>query len=456
VGLSVALMAVGLLASPLVMRAQHGGGGGHVGGSAAGGSGLSGGNHATGVDAKDDLRDFHEIMAVQATSEQKIAFAAIVKSAAVAEAQLQGLVEEMGKENNAAEIAKRDKNLADAVETARTLNKKFLEGFSEPQKSGLKEMIKRLGKADSELGQQARTLDQAFEANSGTKPASAQMTSAANGLGHAISIFQHEQTGLGEEMSIDSSGAGQDVAYKLPLVKNLVTLANQPLTIATSGMVSKGVSEGGQNTFAVELTADLTDLQHSFTDVLRGQLNKADRCGERIDIATAALTPQQPASMVVAQLHYERWSCTTMFGRENMNEILEGNATVEVKLTPSVAEDGMLGLTARLGNVDADGLLGESLRSGSLGDMLRDKISSSVLAVMNQGGDFKVALPNGVRDYANLKRARFEEVGAGRLAAVMDGEIRVSNDKLADLTGELKRQDSVAAQSVSQPELMSR
>jgi predicted polyphosphate/ATP-dependent NAD kinase len=75
---------------------------------------------------------------------------------------------------------------------------------------------------------------------------------------------------------------------------------------------------------------------------------------------------------------------------------------------------------------------------------------------MNEGGNFKVALPSGVRNYADLKRARFEEVGAGRLTAVMDGEIRVTNDKLADLTSELKKQASIAAQSVSQPELMTR
>ena len=69
------VLAAALLACPCAMFAQHGGGGGRLGGSSAGGGGLSSGNHASGVDAKDDLRDFHQIMAVQASNEQKIAYA---------------------------------------------------------------------------------------------------------------------------------------------------------------------------------------------------------------------------------------------------------------------------------------------------------------------------------------------------------------------------------------------
>ena len=38
-----------------------------------------------------------------------------------------------------------------------------------------------------------------------------------------------------------------------------------------------------------------------------------------------------------------------MFGRESMNEIVEGNGTIEVKLTPAVAEDGSLRLSAQIG-----------------------------------------------------------------------------------------------------------
>jgi hypothetical protein len=413
---------------------------------------LSGGNHATGIDTKDDLRDFHQIMAVQASREQKIAYAAMLKSTEAAGAELQGFVELLGKGNNAPEVANHDKTFEEAIETARTLNKRFLEGFSEPQKSGLKEIIKRLGKGDSELGQQAKALDQEVEANA----AVGQMTISAQNLERALTGFQREQIDLGGEMSIVTSSS-QDSAFNLPAVKNTVNFSGRAVVVSMSGVVSKGAVEGADNIFAVELTADMSDLQQTITDVLHTQLDKADRCGERIELQTATLTPQGATAVVVAKLHYERWTCTTMFGRENMNEIVEGNGTLEVKMTAAVAEDGTLRLVGQVGRVDAEGLIAESLRSGTLGEALRDKISQSVLSTLRQGGDFKAALPHAAQSYATLKRARFQGTGSGRLIAVFDGDIRVSNENLAALTGELKQRSAQAADPSSvRPELMAR
>jgi hypothetical protein len=445
-GVKTIVLGVALLTYPCRMLAQHGGGGGHIGGSAAGGGGLSGGNRATGIETKDDLKDFHEIMAVQASSEQKIAYAAMLKSTAGASAELKAFIEQIGKENNAQGVASHDKTLEDAVETARTLNKKFLEGFSEAQKSGLKEITKRLTKADSELAQQAKVVDQEVEANA----AAAQMANSSQSLDRALTSVQRAQVDLGEEMSIANPN-NQDVAYNLPAVKASIQFANQPIVITTSGVVSKGVAEGGQNTFAVELTTDVSDLQLTIADVLRAQLDKADRCGERIAIQTAALTPQAPASRVEVQLHFERWAC---FGRDTMNEMVEGNGTIEVKVTPTVAEDDTLRLVAQIARIDAEGLVGELLRSGSLGEVVRDKVAESILFVLRHGGDFKAALPAGARSYATLHRAQFQDTGSGKLLVVVDGEIRVSDDKVAALTTELKERSSLD-QSV-RPELTSR
>lgn len=69
-----------LLVLPCQLVAQRGGGGGHIGGASAGGGALGSGGPATGVNVKDDLRTFHEIMAVQASREQIAAFALIVKA----------------------------------------------------------------------------------------------------------------------------------------------------------------------------------------------------------------------------------------------------------------------------------------------------------------------------------------------------------------------------------------
>jgi len=447
------VLGAALLACPCGLFAQHGGGGGHIGGTAAGGSGLSGGNRATGIETKDDLRTFHEIMAVQATREQKAAYAVMVKSTAAAGAELQSLEEQLGREKNASAGAGRDKTFDDAIETARTLNKKFLGGFSEEQKSGLKEITKRLIKTDAELGQLAGGLDQEVEANA----ASSQMISWAQNLGRALASFQHAQVDLGEEMSITASDNSQESTFNIPAVKNAVSVAHQKIAITTSGVVSKGQVQDGENTFAVRLSTDMSDLQLMIADVMRAALNRTDRCGERIEVRTAALTPQAPAGTVHAQLHYERWRCGTMFGRESMDELVEGNGTIEVKLMPAVAEDGTLRFAAQIGRVDADGLLGESLRSGALGEMLRDEITESVLSVLRQGEDFKAALPAGTRRYATLQRAQFEGTGSGRLNMLLDGEIRVSNENLAALTSELKEQSSRSPErSSARPELMSR
>jgi hypothetical protein len=445
-------LAAALLASPCLTVAQHGGGGGHIGGSAAGGEGLSAGNHASGVDNKDDLHDFHEIMAVQASKEQKAAYAAMLKSTKASEVELQGLASLLGKENNSSEIAAGDKQFQDAIEIARTLNKRFLAGFSEAQKSGLKEITKRLGKVDSELAQQAKTLDQEVE----TRITGAPVASSAQNLEHVLTSFERGQIILGEEMSIAAS-VGPDTAFNLPAVRNTVNLGGHPVTVTTSAVISKAVPvAGGENAFAVNLTADLSDLQQSITDVLRAQLDQAEQCGERIAVQTAEFTPQAATSLVAVQLHYERWSCAIMFGRQDTNEIVEGNGSIEVKLTPAVAQDGALQLQAQIGRVDAEGLVGQLLRTGSVGEALRDKISDSVLSALRQGGDFKAALPGEARSYATLRKAQFQGTGSGRLLALFDGDIRVSNDNLTALTNALQERSNQAAGELQRPELMER
>jgi hypothetical protein len=444
------VLSAALLAYPCAAFAQHGGGG-HIGGSSAGGGGLSGGGRGSGVEIKDDLRDFHQMMAVQASREQKTAYSALLRSTETAIAKLQQFAETVTKGNIPSELATRDKDLGDAIENARLLNKSFLAGFSEAQKSGLKEASRRLVKADSELAQQARILDQQVEVNA----AAAQMAASEQSLQRTLANFQHVQLALGDEMSITPLGASQDSAFNLPPVRNIVKVMGQPVAVTTSGVISKGLSKDGQNTFAVELTADLSDAQQTIADILRVQLDKSDPCGERIALQSASLTPDGTAGLVTAQLHYERWSCGMMLGRQGMNEIVEGNAAFQVKLTPVVGEDSTLHLTAQVGRIDAEGLLGQMLRS-SEGEQLRDKISDSVLQLLREGGDFNSDLPSRARSFATLTRARFLGTGSGKLIAVLNGEIRVSNENLAALTTDLKERSSSTESTMAKPELVTR
>jgi hypothetical protein len=434
-GIEMLVLGTVLLACPRPMLAQRGGGGGQTGGGTAGGGGLSSTGKATGVDVKDDLKDFHAALAAQATSPQILAYAAMTKSTEAANAELKAFLEQLGKAGSVSELATRSEFLEQAIEAARTENRKFIDGFSDQQKSGLKEITRRLIKADFDLAQQTRALD--LEVRS-AKAVGQSIASSAQSLERALTNFQSQQIALGDEMSIGAGKNSQDSAFNLPAVKNSVNFANQPVAITTTGVISRGTADGGQNTFKLELTADLSDLQLNIAQVLRTQLDKSERCGERIAIQNATLTPATPASLVVVQLHFERWACP---GRD-VNEMVEGNGTIEVKLTPSVGADGTLRLVPEIGRVDAPGLIGELLRSGSLGETLRDKITELLLSTVRRGGDFSATLPPAARGGAALHRSQFQGTGSGKLLAVLDGEIQMSNEQVISLISELKERRS--------------
>src|SRR5579863_10107568 len=424
-----ALAAV-LLAYPCGMAAQRGGAGGHVGGGLAGSGGLSGGGRSTGVDEKDDLKDFHAALAVQATSQQIIEFNAMVQSTERAGAELRAFLDHA--QRGTAELARYDKVLADALEIARGENKKFLGTFSDRQKSGLKEAVKKLIKADSDLAQRAKMLDLEVEV---AKTGGPQITGSAQSLEGVLIAFRDRQIDLGEEMSIAPSSGSPELTYNLPAVRNSVSFEQQPVAITTSAIISRSQSKSDQNTFSLELTADMSDLQLNITEVLRAELNKSDSCGEQIAIRRAILTPSAPASLAQVQVHYERWAC---FGRGTAKEMVEGNGTIDLKLSPAVGDDGTLRLLPAVARVDAEGVVGELLRSGSLGEALRDKVAESVLSTMRQGTDYKNILPSAAQGNVTMHRAQFQGTGAGKLSFVVLGDIRLSSDKVASLTVELK------------------
>ena len=426
VRLLATLAGAAVLVHPCALQAQRHGGGG----APAGGGGMNSIGRPTGVDQKDDLKDFHAALAVQATSQQIVDYNAMVKTTATAGAELQSLLDQLNKKDNASTLASRGATLEQALEKARTESKNFLAGFSGPQKSGLKEVTKKLARADSELAQRSAEFSQRIAE---ARPTSETVDSSVQNLDHALTNFQNEQANLGQEMGIVNSG-GEDVAFEIAPVRTSINFKNQPVAIVTSGAISRMAAQAGQNSYAVKLTEDISDLQQNITEVLRAQLDKAERCGERVAIQNATLNPMPPASLVSVQLHFERWSC---FGGQN-NEMAESDGSLEVKLTPEVAADGTLRLAPAVGRIDAQGLLGESLRSGSLGDELRDKIAESILSTVRQGGNFKVILPPAARNSATLRHTQFQSTGAGALTVVLEGEIKVSDDQATALASELK------------------
>lgn len=412
-----------LLMSPCALFAQHGTGG--MGGSLAGGGGLSGSSGiASGLDTKDDLKGFHDALALQASRQQISQFKLMLKSTEVVSSQLRAFQEQAAKKNKT-DLAENAKTLSAAIEQARTENNTFLEQLSDRQKSGLRETIRKLNKTDSELAQEAKTLNVGIERKTENSP----ITVSAENLKASLANFHDQQLALGDEMSIPAGTNDGEAAHTIAPAKTTVDFGNQPIAIITSGSIARVALPGVQNTFRVEITANLSDLQQNLTAVLRTQINRSDPCGEQITIQTAALTPSAPTSSVLAQLHYERWAC--FGGRGNANEMAEGNGSMEVTLTPMIAEDGALSISPVISRIDAEGLVGELLHSGTLGETVRDKIAEAVLSAVRQGSNYKAVLPPAAQGYLKLQRAQFQGMGAGELSIVLDGSMQAPDDKVA-------------------------
>jgi hypothetical protein len=432
------------LAYPIAATAQR-----HGGGGIGGGGGISGISRPTGVEEKDSLKDFHQVLAVQATSQQIAEFQVLLKNTQAAQAELQLFLQDLRKreddlrkevlrkENGTAESARRDA-LDPALEDARSGNKKFQEGFSPAQKSGLKDIAKRLARTDAVLEQEGKRLDQSLD----IKAAGPEIAARAEGLDKALTDFYNQQLALGREMSI-TLASGQDVTFTLPQVNSRVSIADRTITVPVSGALSRITEQGGPGIFKLELTADLSELQQNITELLRAQLDSSETCGQRIAIQQATLTPATPAGLLVVRLHFERWICTRTSGHQTSTELAEGDGTVEIKLTAAVEapikSPDSLKIAATFGRIEATGLLEESLRSGSLGEDLRDQAAQSVLSAARAGSDLKVALPPAVRNSAVIQSAKFRDVGVGGLRVVLDGQIEISNEQAVQLANQLNQ-----------------
>ncbi|MGB7283164.1 MAG: hypothetical protein WBE13_12950 [Candidatus Acidiferrum sp.] len=231
----------------------------------------------------------------------------------------------------------------------------------------------------------------------------------------------------------------QNASFKIPPVKIPIKIKDQTIAITASGAVSIHSENKDTSIFKLELKADLGELQQNTTALLGAQLDKDDACGERISIEHADLTPIDPASLATVQLHYERWACAKVFGREKSKRLVGGNAVIEIKLTPAIEENNTeLRLVPEVQKIDADGSLGELLRSGSLGEMLRDKIRTSILSAMEKGTDLSVTLPPAIQGRATIQNAEFKDGGSGRLIVVLDGEGRISREQIQALSKQIK------------------
>ena len=200
----------------------------------------------------------------------------------------------------------------------------------------------------------------------------------------------------------------QTDTLQLPPLRTSIVLEGQPVAISVWGSVSPA---------HLSATVDLADFQEHLTPILAAQLNRSDKCGERLTVQKAALAP---SGLLTANVHYEHFGCAKAFGKEITKRLVGGDAVVEVNLTPTVA-DNRIGMDAEVRKIDADGSLGEALHSGSFGDSIRRKIAANIESSVRKSTDLKSTLPAGMESVLTV---RFADGGAGRLWLAIEGELR--------------------------------
>ena len=218
----------------------------------------------------------------------------------------------------------------------------------------------------------------------------------------------------------------QTDTLQLPPLRTSIVLEGQPVAISIWGSVSPA---------HLSATVDLADFQEHLTPILAAQLNRSDKCGERLTVQKAALAP---SGLLTANVHYEHFGCAKAFGKEISKRLVGGDAVVEVNLTPTVA-DNRIGMDAEVRKIDADGSLGEALHSGSFGDSIRQKIAANIESSVRKSADLKSALPAGMENVLTLRTVRFADGGSGRLWLAMEGELHLWAEQFQVLTKGISR-----------------
>jgi hypothetical protein len=188
----------------------------------------------------------------------------------------------------------------------------------------------------------------------------------------------------------------------------------------------------------LKLDADLSDLQRQITPILRAQLSQDNRCGDRLSVDQATLSPAAPASSLMANVHYEKWGCAKAFGKEIIKKLIGGNGAIRMRLTPVVENSDTVQLRAEVLSIDADGQLGEALRSGSFGEALQEKIRKTIVSAIEKSTKLTESLPPAVRGAAALRSVQFSDGGESALWLSLAGEAQITADQAKSLADQMK------------------
>ena len=224
-----------------------------------------------------------------------------------------------------------------------------------------------------------------------------------------------------------------DLQFDIPQLRTSLQVGDQAVAVSVSGRVA-----GRGESIGISLDADLTDLQAKILPILAAQLKQDNRCGDRMSVEQATLEPAAPGALLTATVHYEKWGCAKAFGKEMVKRLVGGNATVRARLTPSVDSATDVHIHAEVLPVEADGQLGEILRSGQMGAALQEKIRHTLESDLEKSVNLKASLPPSAQSIASIRSAAFRDAGDRRLALALAGELHVKPEDAAAFAEQLR------------------
>lgn len=169
--------------------AQHRGGRG--GGSRGGSTGVS-------DNESQQTKDFERAAAIHARPDQMTQFQQVTKSEQTARKNTENLVQ-VAETVERVDLFHHTTAVTKAIDELQSENDQFLLSLSDAQKSGLKDLRKKLGRANSEVSKENKALARELERK---KVSGKQIAEVAKRLDRALTEFQSTQTAMGSEMGI--------------------------------------------------------------------------------------------------------------------------------------------------------------------------------------------------------------------------------------------------------------
>jgi hypothetical protein len=146
----------------------------------------------------DDLHDFKRAIALQASPDQTSQFHELTKATAAAQKSAHDLLQ-LASGPSKSDLSPSVEALSGAVEDALANNDRFVKMFGPAQKSLLKDQVKKLDKANSEVTKQAKALQSLGHSNSETQ----QLTPVVEKLNKALDDLASNQSAIGTQMAIE-------------------------------------------------------------------------------------------------------------------------------------------------------------------------------------------------------------------------------------------------------------